>query len=367
MHCAPSARLQRILGIGESKYTREGRLAHKVAAAALTLKTCAPFRAPYAEEIMKQGDREMVAAAKRYAGYVAKTVKSADIHIEQRLWLAKWLPEGFGTADAYATVGRAGKTTLHVFDYKYGAGMRVDAFRNPQLMLYALGALHELNALNGENPYWACLHIYQPRIGSGLDPASTYSVSCAELLDWGERELAPLANAAYIGNGEHEAGEWCRWCDAKPLCRAWNEEARNCERAATLASAMIGPKETAEWLERAPKLISWLKGIQEYAKRLAGAGETLPGFEVCEGRADRDWVDEEAAIQAARDAGIPDADLIRHKCATPAQLESLMGKERFARTMGEHVRTTRPPALRAIKTADAFAPVEGAESASTNK
>ena len=38
----------------------------------------------------------------------------------------------------------AGNGRIHICDYKNGVGVKVDAHNNPQMMLYAVGALHEL-------------------------------------------------------------------------------------------------------------------------------------------------------------------------------------------------------------------------------
>ena len=60
--------------------------------------------------------------------------------IEQRLDLSAYAPESFGTADCII----AGDGTLHVIDFKYGTGVLVEAERNPQMMLYALGRFASL-------------------------------------------------------------------------------------------------------------------------------------------------------------------------------------------------------------------------------
>ena len=61
----------------------------------------------------------------------------AILLIEQRLDFSCWVPEGFGTGDALIVAD----DTLHIIDLKYGKGILVEADHNPQMMLYALGAL----------------------------------------------------------------------------------------------------------------------------------------------------------------------------------------------------------------------------------
>ena len=57
--------------------------------------------------------------------------------IEQQLDFSQWVPEGFGTGDCVIVADG----TLSVIDFKYGKGVEVLSENNPQMMLYALGAL----------------------------------------------------------------------------------------------------------------------------------------------------------------------------------------------------------------------------------
>ena len=59
------------------------------------------------------------------------------------------------------------------------------------------------------------MSIIQPR----LDNISTYECSREELEAWGE-SIKPTAKMAYEGKGQQKAGDWCRFCRAKPVCRA---------------------------------------------------------------------------------------------------------------------------------------------------
>ena len=59
--------------------------------------------------------------------------------IEQRLDFSCYVPDGFGTGDCLIVADKL----LHIIDFKYGQGVLVDAEENPQMMLYALGALRQ--------------------------------------------------------------------------------------------------------------------------------------------------------------------------------------------------------------------------------
>ena len=51
--------------------------------------------------------------------------------------------------------------TLHIIDFKYGRGVLVEAENNPQMMLYALGALHVYDSLYDITE--VAMTVYQPR------------------------------------------------------------------------------------------------------------------------------------------------------------------------------------------------------------
>ena len=83
-----------------------------------------------------------------------------------------------------------GQGVVHVIDLKGGRGVFVEASHNPQLMLYALGALKAYGFI------WDIelirMTIVQPR----LDNISTFECSRSELEAWGE-SIKPIARLAY--------------------------------------------------------------------------------------------------------------------------------------------------------------------------
>ena len=65
------------------------------------------------------------------------------LFLEQRVDYSFWAPEGFGTADCVLV----NDDELIVIDYKNGTGVPVSAAGNPQLRLYALGAMKRFSVL----------------------------------------------------------------------------------------------------------------------------------------------------------------------------------------------------------------------------
>ena len=99
----------------------------------------------------------------------------------------------------------------------------MDPDHNSQMMLYAIGAL---NAYGYIYPIEDVrMTIVQPR----LDNISTFECSRQELEEWGE-SIKEVAKMAFEGKGDQNPGDWCRFCRAKPVCRACAEEAMSLAR-----------------------------------------------------------------------------------------------------------------------------------------
>lgn len=130
---------------------------------------------------------DMEAYTDDYCSYVMEEFQKvklahpdATVLIEQRLDFSKYVPEGFGTGDCIIIADGL----MHIIDFKYGKGVRVNAENNPQMKLYALGALNNYSMLY-EQPDIIEMTIFQPRI----ENISTWSIETATLLDWANTEL----------------------------------------------------------------------------------------------------------------------------------------------------------------------------------
>ena len=60
----------------------------------------------------------------------------AKLLVEVHLDLSEYITEGYGTSDAVIISDDA----IEVIDYKHGKGVKVSSEKNPQMMIYALGA-----------------------------------------------------------------------------------------------------------------------------------------------------------------------------------------------------------------------------------
>lgn len=140
MMCTPSANLEQQFPNETSVFAEEGTVAHDLAEHKLKKALKMRSRKP----VSKFASDEMDEHTDMYVEYclglieqAKESCKDVQILIEQKLDFSDYVPEGFGTGDLVVV----GNGTLPVVDFKYGKGVIVSAEHNPQMMLYALGAL----------------------------------------------------------------------------------------------------------------------------------------------------------------------------------------------------------------------------------
>ena len=243
--------------------------------------------------------------------------------IEQRLDFSCWMPEGFGTGDCLIVADKL----LHIIDFKYGQGVLVEAEENPQMMLYALGALRLFDSLYDITE--VSMSIYQPR----RENVSTWTISVDELNAWAENTLKPKAELAHKGEGEYLPGSWCQFCKAAVKCRARAEEKLQLARFEFAPPPLLSDEEIEDILTKLDDLTKWASEIQAYAQDAAiNHGKVWQGFKLVATRTNRRYTDEEAVIQAAKDAGY--TDIFRKSLIPITEMEKLMSKKEFNRILG---------------------------------
>ena len=148
LECPPSAMAAEAYPQQDTEFTREGTLAHEVAEAIASGRPVDPCGEVTAE---------MIDCAESYRDYIQEQIKSdrALVLLEQRVDFSEWVPDGFGTADCIIIQDEI----MDVIDYKYGKGVAVSAFDNPQEKCYGLGALNDYGFL--ADVKIVRLHIFQ--------------------------------------------------------------------------------------------------------------------------------------------------------------------------------------------------------------
>jgi hypothetical protein len=339
LHCPPSANLEAQLPETTSSYAEEGRLAHAIGELKLRKHFTPMGPKKFANELKKLQEMphyspEMLEHTDRYLEFVQAKAHSFSsppyVVMERRLDYSHIAPEGFGTGDCLIIGG----SVLVVIDLKYGQGVPVSAEANPQMMLYALGALKEYALLYAIDT--VRLAIVQPRLGE----PSEWEISAADLLAWGE-SIKPTAQAAFDGEGEFCSGEWCRFCRAKATCRARSNTMTALEAFGGMKPPLISNEEVGDILRRAQTLKSWVTDLEEYALSALLAGDEIPGWKAVEGRSNRQFADTDAAFKVLVDAGYNETLLYERRPITLTAVEKLTGKPKFTELLSGQV--IKPP------------------------
>ena len=248
----------------------------------------------------------------------------AELMIEQRFSLDKWVPDSFGSADAVIIAGH----TIEVCDLKYGKGVKVNAVGNPQLRLYGLGAAELFGDLYDFDT--VRVTIIQPR----LDHVSTEEISLAELRDWAEKWVAPAAKLAMSNTDEVHCGDWCQFCPAKAICRERAEANLELARHDFKKPALLTDEEIGEILRQAEEVQKWVADVSAYALEQALAGKQYDGWKLVEGRSIRKYADEIKVADTLRAAGYDDAMLYERKLNGITNMEKLVGKKKLTELLG---------------------------------
>src|SRR5699024_2590066 len=182
---------------------------------------------------------------------------------------SNYVSEGFGTGDCVIVAD----DVVHVIDFKYGQGVLVEAEDNPQMMLYALGALNLFDAIYDIDAVKMTIH--QPR----RENISTFEITKTSIIDWAENTLKPKDELAFKGDGEFNAGEWCRFCRASVECRARAEENLKVAKFEFKKPPLLTEGEIAEILLHVNDLTKWANEIFAYATNAAvQQGKQWTGF-----------------------------------------------------------------------------------------
>ena len=346
---------------GTSVYAQEGTLAHSFCELYANKYFTVMTKRKFNVELKKlQADplyqEEMLRTAEAYLEYLKEKSLTypAPPHVvtEKRVDLSDYIPEGFGTCDSIMVGG----DTLHITDYKHGKGVPVSAVDNPQMKLYALGALKLYRPVYGDRIKKVSMAIFQPRLS---ETASEDAMTVEELLAWGE-SIKPIAREAYEGPGTFNPGEHCRFCKGKAQCRARAQhfagfseyqgadiEGRMTEadmvareEADCLGSELpplLSNEDVAKLLVEAEGLVAWYKDLQDYATGALLSGDEVPGWKLVEGRSNRAFSNVDDAVNALLEAGYEEAVIYDRKPKTLSELEKMLGKKTFAELLSGYV------------------------------
>ncbi len=335
--CPPSVKLSERFADKPSVFAEEGTFLHELAEMKLhrylgdmTPETLAAQYAEHRDNDFYSDEAENV--TDEYVDFCMETIEAVRascpdplILVEHRLDFSEYVPEGFGTGDLVIVADGV----LEIVDLKGGRGVRVEAERNSQLMLYGLGALLEFDPLYDIRT--VRMSIVQPR----LNNVSTYETTVEDLLHWAETEVRPRALLAAKGEGEFRAGEWCRFCKARYTCRTRSEYHMRLAERDFRQPDLLTDEEILDILPVAESLNNWVQDLISYATQQAVDGKTWPGYKLVAGRSVRKYTSEAEVIRAATEAGF--TDIYKTTLLGVGDLEKRMGRKKFNDVLGKYV------------------------------
>lgn len=346
MTCTPSARLEQSIDVEEcSVYAEEGTAAHALAEIYLSrlyLKTTDDEFKKQEEEwhanssFEKYYNQEFAEYVDSHVWYVRELTNALtvpyQIFFEVRVNFSNFVPQGFGTADVLIVTDE----TLYVVDLKFGKGVPVSAKNNPQLRLYALGALNLFP--NTENIQ---MIINQPRI----DNRDTECISKQELLQWARDVVIPAADEAVKGEGTlHPTESACRFCKMRTTCKAHSDMLLGeAQREFLIADTrdkfrQLSTDDIGKILSIAAELTNWLNEVKSFALGQAIAGVKIPGYKLVESRSKRIITDESAVYDILQKEGFTDEELLEpQKLKSLTALEKLVGKTTLSELCADYI------------------------------
>ncbi len=335
--CTPSIRLGEQYEETTSIFAKEGTFMHELSELYLSYELKQITKAQLNKKLkqMKQNEfynSEIEQAVQTYVDVVTEKVNEARarskdplILIEERVDFSPWVPEGFGTGDVILISG----DRLEIVDLKGGKGVKVSAEGNPQMRLYALGAINNFGVLYDIDS--VLMTIVQPR----LDNISTDEMQVDKLLEWAENGVKPKAELAFKGEGDFVPGEHCRFCKVKANCRARAEENLKLACMDFQKPPLLTDDEIVEVLTTVDQLMSWAKDVQEFALAKAmNENKQWPGMKLVEGRGSRKYSDDDAVVEALTAAGYDGDVIFKKSLNTITTLEKELGKKTFQELLG---------------------------------
>lgn len=346
LKCAPSARLEEKFPNKTSEYMEEGTLAHEIAEYKVRSYFLEPVsKTAYTRKLnsfkkREHFDQEMLLHTDTYLEFIKGEAMQTGVRpfvaVEQMVDYSKYAPEGFGTADCLMISG----DNLHIIDFKYGKGVAVDAENNPQMKLYALGALAQFGMFY--NIKVIKMSIVQPRI----DNVSSSSISVQELLNWAENEVKPQAQKAFMGLGDYCQGEHCKFCKAKGACEFRAKENIKIVEEVQNATGTLSNEEVGEFLSKTDGVEQWIKDLRGYALEQILKGESIPGWKAVEGKSNRKIVNVDKAFEILESKGFEQAVLYERNPITLTELEKIVGKTKLTDYIGNYIeKPTGAPTL----------------------
>lgn len=306
LHCTEATRLSKLFPSVEDNedYTIEGTQAH------------------YLGELLLEGviTKEQLPSEffdlEFYYDKTMEIVANGTLLVEVKVDMTEMLevPEGLGPI-----YGRSDFVALHkdgsidIGDLKFGKGLRVDAYDNEQLKLYAIGTLQslddigviDLNTLADDTRI--TLHIIQPRLDINY---SYYNMTYGQLKEFTDFVKGQLKKIK-AGDLEYDKGDRCQFCKGKTFCPKFQEAVDLAVVEAPKDIVTIDQDKLIKLYQMKADVMAFYRALDKYVKAnitLSENGEFF-GHKIIIKEGNREVVDEEALIAQFVAAGCPVAEL----------------------------------------------------------
>ena len=342
MVCPASMFMEQGIADSESDYAKEGTAAHALSAMALN-----DDRAVWEYTVLPE---ELSSDALDYVQEYVNNIR--DLSTGHRLLVEQQLPIGhitlepdaFGTGDAI--IIHEDGATIEINDLKFGMGVKVYAERNKQMMLYALGALHQFSMFGDFRK--VVMRIHQPR----LNHWDEWNCDVAELEKFADEVTTVAKHIWQLAKGDeildpekdfHPSEAACRWCKAKATCPALIKHtlttvaddfvAYERNPVVKLNSAMdklqqADNRQLAWYMQNLGLIEDWIAAVRQKVEVELFAGRDVPGFKLVEGkRGNRQWLDETEVEEKLKALRVAEETLYKRKLLSPADAEKLFRKK----------------------------------------
>lgn len=337
MSCPGSIVLEADFPNDSSEYAAEGTLAHDIAAQCLE-ENLSPH-----DFVGKRFDvdgfvftvtTDMAAFIADYMKLVREYAQTGALLVERKVNFSPVIgvEDSFGTSDAIII----GTDTLTVVDLKYGMGVAVSAEDNPQLKLYALGALNDYGDLADFEH--VCMVIHQPRLNSVSE--CWLSVEDLEAFGREAKEAAATVENAITTYGARD--DWdatylsatekgCKFCRAKAICPALRFEVDTVVGDAASVDDMksflqdLDVDTLGNAMDKVALVEQWCKGVRGETERRLLDGQAVTGYKLVEGRkGNRQWLDEAEAEKTFKSYRFKQDQMYDFKLINPTKAEKLL-------------------------------------------
>jgi len=319
MNCGGSVEFTKNMVNVGSDYADEGTQAHDVAANIL--------RGQH-EKVSKSVDEyihdtfgpEHVDPVKMYVEYVQREAEGKILRVEQSLSLFPITgeAEAYGTSDAVIIDDEV----LTIIDLKYGMGVRVEAKKNKQLLMYLAAARLAYSELGPFSKFK--VSIVQPR----LDHISEWEPTEIDLNEF-VFDVKTAAPSALDGTALRIPSEKaCQWCLGKAVCPELKDSV-----AKLVATGFDNLDKTEEAdlshsMSMAGMVEDWLRAVRAEVEKRLVSGIKVAGWKLVQGRMGaRQWSDAKEVENLLKVKGAKQEEMYKFSLITPTQAEKLWSKK----------------------------------------